>query len=44
MDLLKYILGELSAIRAAPVAFVLSLVAASLLIFNFDDVGLWARE
>src|SRR5882757_163460 len=43
MDLLKYILGEFSIIRAAPVAFVLSLVAASLLIFYLMTWG-YGRE
>ncbi len=43
MDLLKYILGEFSVIRAAPVAFVLSLVATSLLIFSLMTWG-YGRE
>jgi len=44
MDLLKYILGEFSAIRAAQVAFVLSLVGCLPANLLFDDVGPWARE
>jgi len=43
MDLLKYILGEFSVIRGAPIAFILSLVAASLLIFYLMTWG-YGRE
>jgi uncharacterized protein YxeA len=33
MDVLKYIIGDFSVIRGAPIALILSLAAASLLIF-----------
>jgi hypothetical protein len=43
MDLVKYILGEFSVIRGAPVAFVLSVVAVGLLIFYLMSWG-FGRE
>jgi hypothetical protein len=43
MDLVKYILGELAVIRGAPVAFLLSLLATSLLIFYLMTWG-YGRE
>jgi hypothetical protein len=43
MDLIKYILGEFSVISGAPIAFILSIIAVSLLIFYLMRWG-YGRE
>lgn len=43
MELVRYILGELSVIRGAPVAFILSIVAAGILIYYLMTWG-YGRE